>query len=97
MFPPHPDSLENMTQVVEYVLDEKKEEEMKDIVVSDNLLCRRILTMSNLSKEMMVQFDWYKTAIDEYMQGYMYDESTTPPNPDDESNNLVDCYGWRSH
>ncbi len=48
--------------------------------------------MRKLAKYMMVQFDLYKRAIDEYMQRYMYNESTTPSNPDDKSNNLVDCY-----
>ena len=58
-----PASLKNVTEVVSYVLDEKNEQQMKQIIHSSNMWCRRKMTANAMAKDMMVQIEKYQAAI----------------------------------
>jgi hypothetical protein len=58
-----PASLDNITDVVEYVLDVRNRREMKSIVDSANLWCKRTLTKDQMARDAMSQLSKYETAL----------------------------------
>jgi hypothetical protein len=62
-----PASLENLTTVAAYVLDQKNEVEMRDMVHSANSWCRTKMIKDRLVKDMMSQLDKYEVMLSEYL------------------------------
>ena len=58
-----PASLENITEVTEYVLDEKNRHTMKYIVDSANSWCKRTNTKEQLPKDAVSQLQKYERAF----------------------------------
>lgn len=63
-----PASLENLTQVAAYVLDDKNDVEMKSIVANANSWCRKKMTKNRLANDMMVQLQSYEDMLNEYLR-----------------------------
>ena len=90
-----PASLENVTQVAAYVLDETNEEEMKSIVQSANSWCKTKMTEKGIVKDFMMQLEKYEVEFDAYMQQHnMHNQSTTPLALDNDIDDIVEC-NWR--
>lgn len=58
-----PASIDNLTIVVEYVLDNNNRHEMKMIVNSANAWCQRAVTKDQLTKDAIVQLIKYEHAL----------------------------------
>lgn len=87
-----PASLENVTQVAAYVLDETNEEEMKSIVQSANSWCKTKMTEKGIAKDFMMQLEKYEVEFDAYMQQHnMHNQSTTPLALDNDVDDIVEC------
>ena len=83
-----PASLENVTEVVAYVLDPAHGEEMQGLVTSANAWCKRSMSKEALSKDVMVQLKEYEYALDQYMLENKFNETLVS---DDILNELVEC------
>ena len=59
-----PASLENLTEVVKYVMDEDNEEEMKTMVESANAWCAGSLSEEGLARDSIMQLERYEAALD---------------------------------
>lgn len=81
-----PASLENLTQVAAYVLAEENDDEMRAIVNAANMWCKRKMTRDVMAKDMMLQLEKYKAALDD--GGHDYSMS---PNQVKELD-LVECH-----
>jgi hypothetical protein len=71
-----PASLENITQVTEYVLRKENEEVMKDVVNAANLWCKVSMTGEGLRRDMMLRLGVYATGLDNYMKSNSIDVSS---------------------
>jgi hypothetical protein len=60
-----PASLENITEVVEYVLDNNNQHEMKEIVRSANVWCKGMNTKEQLPRDAITQLMKYESALEE--------------------------------
>lgn len=69
-----PASLENLMEVAAYVLDEANDDEMRAIVNAANMWCKRKMTRDVMAKDMMLQQEKYKAALDD--GGYNYSISS---------------------
>ena len=58
-----PASLDNVTQVVSYVLDKANDAEMKSIVKSASAWCGRKMVKEKLGKETLAQLERYRQSI----------------------------------
>ena len=58
-----PASLDNITDVVAYVMDTMNDNEMKEIVKEANLWCQRSNTKNQLGRDMVSQLHKYEMAI----------------------------------
>ena len=87
-----PASLENITEVVSYAVDEENDEEMKRIVDAANLWCERKMTEKAIALDMITQLQKYEAAFNEYIGDIMYDESLTPLLTQNMTRDLVECY-----
>ena len=58
-----PASLENITEVTEYVLDENNMHAMKSVVDSANSWCKRTNTQEQLTKDAVSQLKRYESAV----------------------------------
>ncbi|KAL7487633.1 hypothetical protein ACHAW6_013206 [Cyclotella cf. meneghiniana] len=58
-----PATLENITDVVAYVLDSKNDAEMRETVIAANLWCKRKMTGDQLSRDAVSQLGKYEMAI----------------------------------
>ncbi len=63
-----PASLENLTQVAHYVLDQENEVEMRGIVLSANSWCKRKMIKERLAKDMMSQLETYEAMLSDYLR-----------------------------
>ena len=85
-------SLSNLTEVVAYVLDKRNQDEMREIVKSANLWCKRKMTKKQLAADMVrISLQKYQGRLDAYMDAHNFDldviESTIQ-----EADDLVTCY-----
>ena len=87
-----PASLDNLTEVTSYVIDEKNDDEMKLIVESANLWCKRKMTQKAIALDMITQLQEYEAAFNEYMSKIKYDESLTQLLTQNMTKNLIECY-----
>ena len=87
-----PASLENITEVVSYAVDEENDDEMKRIVASANLWCKRKMTEKAIALDMITQLQKYEAAFNDYISDIMYDESLTPLLTQNMTRDLVECY-----
>ena len=87
-----PASLENITEVVSYAVHEENDDEMKRIVASANLWCKRKMTEKAIALDMITQLQKYEAAFNEYISDIMYDESLTPLLTQNMTRDLVECY-----
>ena len=55
-----PASLENITEVVSYAVDEENDDKMKQIVASANLWCERKMTEKAIALNMITQLQKYE-------------------------------------
>ncbi len=69
-----PASLQNITEVVEYVLADSNQNEMKAIVHSANSWCTGINTKEQLPRDAISQFLKYKSALAEAYNAFGWDE-----------------------
>ena len=58
-----PASLDNITEVVEYVMDPMNELELKGIVATANSWCKTMNTKEQLSKEAVTRIQAFETSI----------------------------------
>ncbi len=58
-----PASLDNITEVTQYVLDEKNRDQMKAVVDSANAWCKRTNTKEQLPKDAISQLQKYEAAL----------------------------------
>jgi hypothetical protein len=66
-----PASLDNITDVVKYVLADENRREMKSIVNSANSWCKRSLTREGMAKDAISQLRRYEMALfDNYGEGW---------------------------
>ena len=63
-----PASLENITQVTDYVLRKENEEVMKGIVHAANLWCKASMIGKGFQRDMMLRLGVYATELDNYMK-----------------------------
>ena len=61
-----PASLDNITNVTEYAIDERNENEMIRIVASANAWCKSNMNRDALAQDMMQQLHKNRVALDEY-------------------------------
>ena len=59
-----PASIENITDVVSYVLDRNNEEQIKAIVKNANSWCKKELNEESLERASIAQLDAYREALD---------------------------------
>lgn len=90
-----PASLENITEVVAYVVDEKNEEQMKEVVRSANSWCKRALSEEGLAKGSILQLGAYKEALDSHDGGSLTREwKKMKQRYTSTLDDLVDCDAW---
>jgi hypothetical protein len=58
-----PASLQNITKVIEYLLDKKNRRQMKAIVNSANSWCKRTITKEQLQRDAISQLKKYETSL----------------------------------
>lgn len=58
-----PASLQNITDVIEYVLDKKNRHQMKAIVDSANSWCKRTINKEQLPRDAISQLKKYETSL----------------------------------
>lgn len=88
-----PASLNNITKVVEYVMDTANENEMKSIVREANNWCAKKLSAKGLARDSIVQLQTYKKALDTYAN--MDDDwNKVFQRFNDTLDDLVDCKAW---
>ena len=61
-----PASLDNITNVTEYVIDERNEDDIMTIIASANAWCEDEMNRHALARDMMQQLQKYRVALDEY-------------------------------
>ncbi|KAL3803145.1 hypothetical protein HJC23_003420 [Cyclotella cryptica] len=61
-----PASLNNITEVVRYVLSKANEKEMINVTLAANLWCRKRLTTNSIINDAMIQLESYFTALNAY-------------------------------
>ena len=67
-----PASLDNITEVVQYVLDKKSRLEMKGIVDAANSWCKKTNTKEQLPRDAIAQLKKYEAALyDEYNSSWV--------------------------
>lgn len=86
-----PASLENVTQVAAYVVDKENQEEMKGIVRSANLWCKRKMTESGMAKDAMIQLEKYETALIEYLKESTCNDFVAHLITNDAVSDIVEC------
>lgn len=88
-----PASLDNITEVVEYVMDTANENEMKSIVNAADKWCAKSLSAKGLARDSLVQLQTYKKALDSYSN--MDDDwNKVFQRFSDTFDDLVDCNAW---
>jgi len=87
-----PASLDNITQVAEYVMDTANENEMKSIVKSANKYCAKWLSAKGLARDSILQLQTYKKALDIYAD--MDDWNIIFERFSNTLDDLVDCNAW---
>ena len=60
-----PASLQNITDVIEYVLDKKNLHQMKAIVDSANSWCKRTINKEQLPRDAISQLKKYETSLND--------------------------------
>ena len=71
-----PASLDNLTEVVSYVLDWDNEDDIIEIIDTANAWCKKRLTEEHMAMDMMQQVQLYKAALTDYMDEHkVYDLS----------------------
>ena len=88
-----PASLENITQVVAYVMNKENGDEMKSIVKSANSWCKGALSEEGLANGAIRQLEVYKKALDEY-GGWREEWRGVKQRFDDTIGDLVECDTW---
>ncbi|KAL7518200.1 hypothetical protein ACHAWX_003049 [Stephanocyclus meneghinianus] len=63
-----PASLDNITEVSRYVLNEANKMEMKNIIQAANSWCKRKLTTNSIINDAMTQLESYFAALDTYIE-----------------------------
>lgn len=63
-----PASLDNITEVSRYVLNEANKIEMKNIIQAANSWCKRKLTTNSIINDAMTQLESYFAALDTYIE-----------------------------
>lgn len=66
-----PASLENITEVAEYVLNVKNRQQMKAIVDAANAWCEKTNTQERLPIDAMLQLKKYEAALREYNSSWV--------------------------
>ena len=61
-----PASLDNITNVTEYVIDERNEDNIMTIIATANAWCEDKMNRNALARDMMQQLQKYRVALDEY-------------------------------
>ncbi len=91
-----PASLDNITEVVAHVMDEKNEDKMKAIVKSANSWCKRSLSEEGLAKDSILQLGTYKKSLDSYdnKSSWSKDWKQVRERFTNTLDDLVDCNAW---
>lgn len=89
-----PASLQNITEVVAYVMDKKNENEMKAMISSANSWCKNALSEKGLAKDSILQLEVYKRALDSHDEGWRDKWKTVRRQFADTIGDLVDCNPW---
>jgi hypothetical protein len=90
-----PASLDNITDVVAYAVDEENDVEMRAMVASANSWCKGALTEEGLAKDAIIRLDAYRRALDSYGNGSWVEEWKRVRLRFTETvDDLVDCDAW---
>ena len=81
-----PASIDNVTEVAVYVLDEKNEDEMKNIVHNANTWCGKTITEERMAKDAMSQLEKYHVAFQAFMGEHSFDTTAMGISDD-----LIEC------
>ena len=84
-----PASLDNLTEVAAYVLDNENADEMKLIVDSANTWCKRKMTEEIMVTDFMMQLKKYEVAFNGYMEQNIHNDPLAPLL--DNITDLVEC------
>jgi len=88
-----PASLENITDVISYVIDSKNEEQMKAIVKSATSWCKTALSEDGMARASIAQLSAYRRALDSsgsWSTGWKHIKQQFTETIDD----FVDCNAW---
>jgi len=87
-----PASLENITEVVAYVMNKTNEDEMKAMIQSANSWCKQNLSEEDLAKDAILQLETYKSAMDSYSNSsWKHEWKHVRQRFTDTVDDLVDC------
>ena len=90
-----PASLDNITDVVAYAVDEENDVEMRAMVASANAWCKGALTEEGLANDAIRRLGTYKRALDSYDGGSWVEEWRRVRQRFAETvDDLVDCDAW---
>lgn len=62
-----PASLENITQVIEYVLLKENDGRIREVVKAANLWCKKRMTGPEMVRDMTLRLEEYETEFNAYM------------------------------
>lgn len=89
-----PASLENITEVVAYVMGTNNEGQMKTMVKSANSWCKRALNEDGMAKDSILQLGTYKKALDSYDMTWSNQWRHVRQRFTGAIDDLVDCNAW---
>ena len=89
-----PATLENLSETVAMVMDQNNDKQMKSVVKSANLWCKRSFTESAMAKDAIKQLKAYKTALDAYNSNWQDDWMRVKDRFFRTVDDLVDCHVW---
>ena len=90
-----PATLDNITDVVAYAVNDENDDEMRGIVSSANSWCKVSLSEEGLAYDSINRLDAYRRALDSYDGGSWVEEWGRIRRRFDETiGDLVDCDAW---
>lgn len=90
-----PASLDNITNVVKYAMDERNDNEMRRMVQAANIWCKGAMSEEGLAKDSLRRLDKYKQVLDSYNGGSWIDEWKRVRRRYMQTiDDLVDCDAW---
>lgn len=90
-----PASLDNITNVVKYAMDERNDHEMRKMVQAANLWCKGAMSEEGLAKDSLRRLDKYRQVLNSYNGGsWMEEWKRVRRRYMQTVDDLVDCNAW---